>query len=114
MSNIFKQAQKLLSKKVKEEQKIEEVTSKKEEPKKKPSSIIKKQHVLTPERKIQLEADIKLFLLSIKGRASLEKELIKKMYLLHNEYFGTKESDYSCSICAARVYKGLKKCIKKS
>jgi len=66
------------------------------------------------ETKDELLEKIKTFLVKVKGKASLPKELIVEMYNLYNERFKAKERDYSCSICAARIYQALKKEVKKN
>lgn len=93
------------------EKMVTKVTPKEPENNKKVREVIKKEEKVMDSKEL-LKAEIKSFLSSIRGKVSLPHEQIKKMYDLHNQYYGTKENDYTCSICAARVYKALKNIFK--
>lgn len=52
------------------------------------------------------------FVESMRGKARANKEELKKMFDLYNEYYGTKEQDIHCDLCAIRIFSKLEKIAK--
>lgn len=57
----------------------------------------------------ELGKEINEFVTSLKGRSKASREEIKKMFDLYNKWYTTKETNYSCDLCAIRIYSKLEK-----
>lgn len=61
------------------------------------------------EIKKELVVEISEYICKMDGKSIALLDEIKEMYGLYNRYYGTAENDYSCDLCAIRIYSKLKK-----
>lgn len=59
--------------------------------------------------KKELTERIVTFVKNMKGKGKLTHDEAVYMFNLYNEYYGTVERDYSCDLCAIRIYSKLEK-----
>ena len=60
-------------------------------------------------KKPALNARIAEFITSILGKTRLERPETVIMFGLYNEYYKANERDYTCDLCAVRIYTRLRK-----